>query len=124
MVELPRFGRWQRIEVSISGPPSPSASQAAREAPWIAHSGRWVLKLMLTCPNRQFVATSPKGEEMIQNLADLGFEFLHRAVPGGTLAYVKDPVTVELDTVEALVDLQRRIGLPLTIEDGVLEIGG
>ena len=57
-------------------------------------------------------------------MEQLGFAFRYRAAGLASLALVVDPVSIELCGVQDLIDLQRQIGLPLKLEDGVLEVIG
>lgn len=112
------------IEASISGRVGPSASQAARRAPWIAYfvGWEWDMKVVLAIPNVQFVAGSERSQPILQELESIGFRFHERVMSGGSLLSAKAPIEVELETAADLVELQRRIGLPIKLEDGVLEI--
>lgn len=79
------------------------------------------MKVLLSCHRVQF----PMGEKwlpVVEELVRIGFRFACRAVPNGSLAYAIEPVEVELGSVEDLIELQRRIGLPLRVEDGCLEV--
>lgn len=80
------------------------------------------MKVLLTMPNVQIVLGSGKGLPLAERLHELGFTFRSRPVPNGTLLSAAEPVTIELDTIEELVELQRSIGLPICVEDGILEI--
>jgi hypothetical protein len=76
------------------------------------------MRLQLSCPNVQFVVGSPRAAPVAKALEDLGFEFSVRKVGVGEIASARGSVEVEVDTVEELLDLQRKIGLTLVIEDG------
>jgi hypothetical protein len=79
---------------------------------------------MLTCPNRQFVKGNAISGQKVEILKELGFEFGERSVSGGTLLYALDSIWVDVSTVEELCELQAKLGTPLRLECGVLEIEG
>lgn len=82
------------------------------------------MRWMLSCPNRQFVKGHEGAEAVVEVLKGLGFQFGERQVPGGILLYAIEPVWIELTTCEELAVLQEKIGEPLRVELGVLEIAG
>lgn len=51
-----------------------------------------------------------------------GFEFKLREVPNGMIASIVRPIEVDFHTVEDLIDFQKRLGYPIKIEDGHLEV--
>ena len=80
------------------------------------------LMVTVSAPNLQFVANNPRGAERMKHLESIGFRFTVRLFGDAEVASVEAPISVELSSVEDLIDLQRRIGLPLRLEDGMLEV--
>ena len=79
------------------------------------------MKLTFAC-NLEWVAGNTNADRIIIDFKAVGFEFKVRRVPNGAIASVVRPVEVELNTVDELIELQRKLGFPIRIEDGHLEV--
>ena len=83
------------------------------------HGGAMVA---LCAPQVSFVVGHPGAAERMSVFEDLGFHFQSRYVGMAEIASAMNPVSIELQSVDELVALQRRVGCPFRLEDGVLEI--
>ena len=79
------------------------------------------MKLSLAC-NLEWNGSSQKTIELAERFKAIGFTFKAREVPNGVLVRCAGPVDVELNTMEELIGLQKKLGLPIQIEDGRLVV--
>jgi hypothetical protein len=78
--------------------------------------------IALTAPNLSFIAGHPASAGRMALFEEVGFRFDSRFVGMAEVATATNPVALELFSLDELVALQRRLGCPIRLEDGVLEI--
>ena len=79
------------------------------------------MKLLLHC-NLEWNGSGERSKAFGEALRSLGFSFRAREVPNGVLVKCAGPAEVELSTVEELMALQKKLGLPIQIEQGRLVV--
>jgi hypothetical protein len=79
------------------------------------------MKLMLAC-NLEWPAGNSNADRIVVDFKAVGFMFRIRSVPNGIVASVTGPIEVELESMQDLIELQKKLGYPVLVEDGHLEV--
>lgn len=74
----------------------------------------------ICAPYVQFLADHPGAAERVKVFERLGLKVGRRWNGGAMIAFVEGDAGIDLRSVEELMALQREIGLPIRVEDGVL----
>jgi hypothetical protein len=80
------------------------------------------MRLLLCCPNGQFIVGSPAAFPIVKAMEELGFEFKVREQQHGAYCYTNSGVYVDVGTVEELIELQRKVGMAFRLEGEVVII--
>lgn len=79
------------------------------------------MKLKLAC-HLEWSGNHANAEKVASAFGAVGFQFRKREVPNGSIVSVMRPAEIEVNTMEELVALQQKLGYPIKLEDGYLEV--
>jgi hypothetical protein len=80
------------------------------------------MKIVLACPDGQWVEGRAKAAAAQERLGALGFTFTKVNRGGGVFVQAGPQVTIELETLEGFWELLRQINGPCSFRDGVVVI--
>ena len=80
------------------------------------------MKIVLACPDGQWIEGRAKATAAVARLQPLGFHFKRVCRGGATWVQCGAPIEIEIETLEGFWALVQEINGPITLRDGIMII--